>query len=514
MANTENCTRAWGAHWKGSVAAVAVTAVLLGGCVRPTALDQAALADRVSHDLEHMYADQEPVHGSINLYEAMARGLKYNLDKRLKTMERHLSVARLRHVSVDMLPQAAARAGWRVRDPVRGSSSRSLITGNQSLEVSTSEDKRIRYADLHMVWNLLDFGLSYLRAKQEADQVLIAEERRVKVVQNLIMDIRTAYWRAVAAQKLLPRIGRLIHQIEHAIARSRRVAKSGAGEPADELRLQRKLLAHKRDLVEVRRKLSVARGELAALMNVKPGTKFRLHTGGHHGFHVPHLKGRVADIEFAALLSRPELREEHLKRRISRTEVRAAYVRLLPGVELRSGKNYDSNSFLLSSDWSDAGVLITKNLVELATAPIAIDYAKKGVKVADARRRALSMAVIAQIHIALHRFAMAKDTFKVSRRLYRVDYRLSRIAREGEANQDTSGAEALAARSQAMVSALHYYTAYADVQNAYGRILNSVGTQRVPESLERLSVKALSKRLHGLLKSYHRPTKSWKLASR
>lgn len=49
------------------------------------------------------------------------------------------------------------------------SSSRSVLTGRQSLEPSTSQDRRRATADLTASWNVLDFGVSYYQAQQQAD---------------------------------------------------------------------------------------------------------------------------------------------------------------------------------------------------------------------------------------------------------------------------------------------------------------------------------------------------------
>ena len=504
----------WGRRSALALGFMAAASVALGGCVRPSPLAEDEIAERVGADLADIYAEQEPVTGAISINEAVARALKYNLDKRLKLMEYGLAKSGLRYKQVGMLPQLAAQAGWRSRNNFRGSSSRSLITGNQSLEVSTSEDKRVRYADLQVVWNLLDFGLTYLRSRQEADKVLIAEERRLKVVQNLVLDVRDAFWRAVAAQRLMPRINGLIGEMGGAIKRSQRVHRSGDGEPGDELHLQRSLLVHKRDMMEVRRKLAIAKSELAALMNLAPGSQFKVRTGKGHRYHVPHLRGAIEDLEVAALSNRPEMREEDYKHRISVTEVHASYVRLLPGIELRKGKNYDSNSFLFNAEWGNTGVLLTKNLMELATAPIAIDYARKGEETAVARRKALSMAVLAQVHIALHRYALARDIYKVSSSIYSVDRKLSDIASHGAANEGTSQADALEARSRRVVSALRFYTSYADVQAAFGRILNSVGAHRYPRGIEDADIKTLAQEIAGTLNDWHPPVPEWKMASR
>jgi outer membrane protein, multidrug efflux system len=492
---------------------IASLAIALSGCAAmPTPLTDGERELRVQADLGSMFKDQEPIQGAIDLDEAVARGLKYNLDKRLKQMERALVEAGNAHVAAGMLPRLASSAGYRARDTFRGSSSRSLITGAQSLEVSTSEDKEVSTLDLAVVWNVLDFGLTYLKSKQQADQTLIAEERRLKVAQNVVLDIRDAYWRSVAAETMLPRVGRLIDRIEGALVRSRGVVKSGSGEPNDELRQQRELLSNLRDLAEIRRKLSLAKSELAALMNVPRGAQFKIVIPGA-GLTTPRLKADVTALEDTALLNRPELREEDYKKRISRTELDAAWVRLLPGFELRAGTNFDSNSFLADSNWNDAAAVITKNLMELIAAPRAIAFAEREVDVADSRRLALSMAVIAQLHIALQRYAMAQDVFTVNKRLLDVDRQLSVIADNSTEASATAEVEALSALARKTVSELQYYTAYADVQNAHARILNSLGLPRPPEGIEAAPIADLKLSVHAMLNDWQGSVASLTVAS-
>ena len=452
--------------------ACSLAALLAAGCVRPEPLSDETVHQRVGADLAAMYANQTPVAGAIGLNEAIARALKYNLDKSLKTLERELVNARLETVQMSMLPQAAVKAGWRGRDTYRGSSSRSLLTNRQSLETSTSEDLNVRSTDLHAIWNVLDFGLTYFRSRQEADQVLIAEERRIKTIQNLIQDTRDAYWRAVASERLLPEVRTTLGMIDDAIARSNQVTDNGTADPADELKWQHVLLVHQRELTEVRRKLALAKSELAALMNLPPGTEFRLAAPRRLDLRAPGLAGSSTELAAIALASRPELREEDYKGRIAEVELRMAYVRLLPGIEISKGTNYDSNSFLYDRHWLDTGALVTKNLMELVAAPRNIAFAETNIAVADARRLALSMAVITQLHLSLQRLAVANEVLAVTSRLAVVDDRIADIAASAERKHGGSAAEAIQAQSQRVVTQLQQYVAYSDVQNAYGRVLN------------------------------------------
>jgi outer membrane protein len=53
---------------------------------------------------------------------------------------------------------------------------------------------------------VLDFGVSYYRAQQKADQILMAEERRRKVIQNVLQDVRNSLLAgALGAQRLIRR---------------------------------------------------------------------------------------------------------------------------------------------------------------------------------------------------------------------------------------------------------------------------------------------------------------------
>ena len=148
-------------------------------------------------------ANQEPVTGPIDLYEAMARALKYNLDYRVEAMNQQVKARELNLASYDMLPQLVANGSYYGRSNQAGASSLSLLTNRQSLEPSTSSDRDIAAGDLTLSWDVLDFGISYIRAHQKADQVLIAAEERRKVANRVVEDVRTAYYRAVSAERLL-----------------------------------------------------------------------------------------------------------------------------------------------------------------------------------------------------------------------------------------------------------------------------------------------------------------------
>ncbi len=160
---------------------MSLLALVVSGCaVTSEPIDRSVSEQRARTDLQSMYKDQEPLSGPLTLHQAMARAVKYNLEGRLKIMEEALAKRQLDLASFDMLPRMALDAGYVGRNNVNASSSQSVETGTQSLEPSTSQDRDREVADLTMVWNVLDFGVSYISAKQAGDQRLIVQERRAQ----------------------------------------------------------------------------------------------------------------------------------------------------------------------------------------------------------------------------------------------------------------------------------------------------------------------------------------------
>ena len=200
-----------------------VLASLLEGCaVHPQPLSTAAIQERADIDLAEVAMDQEPQANAIGLYEAMARAIKYNLDLKVEQMQAALRLQELDLAHWDFLPQIVANSGYAARNNVNASSSVDVMSGIESLRTSTSQERRINTADIGFSWNVLDFGLSYVRAEQAADKALIQEEMQRKVVQRIVEDVRTAYWRAVSAERLMRKLQALEKRTAAALFNARK----------------------------------------------------------------------------------------------------------------------------------------------------------------------------------------------------------------------------------------------------------------------------------------------------
>jgi multidrug efflux system outer membrane protein len=466
---------------------ISVLALAVGGCaVTSQPIDRSVSEQRAQQDLATMFKDQEPLSGPLTLHEAMARAVKYNLEARLKVMEEAMAQRQVDLATFDMLPRMALSAGYAGRNNVSASSSQSVNTGTQSLEPSTSQDRDRGVADLTMVWNVLDFGVSYVSAKQQGDQRLIVQERRRKVVHTIIQDVRSAYWRAVAADRLLTQIDSLMARVAQARDNSQRLSEQRIGDPIQALSYQRALIEATRQLEEQRRALSLAKTELATLINLPLGTQVEL--APDTGYQMPELKVELDTLEQEALASRPELREQDYQARISAAETRKAMLRLLPGLEFSAGGHYDSNSFLVNQSWADYGVKVTWNLFNVLSAPAAIDVAKAGQEVVDARRQAMSMAILAQLHVANANFREAQRQFQTSQQLAGLDGQIVEQLRNRYQAQGIGELELIQGELNTLQADLRRDLAYAELRNSYGQLFASVGLDPLPESVASDSV--------------------------
>ncbi|MFL1547401.1 TolC family protein [Pseudomonas sp. O64] len=469
-------------------------ALAISGCaVTSEPIERSVSEQRARTDLQNMYKDQEPLRGPLTLHQAMARAVKYNLEGRLKIMEEALAKRQLDLASFDMLPRMALDAGYVGRNNVSASSSQSVRTGTQSLEPSTSQDRDREVADLTMVWNVLDFGVSYISAKQQGDQRLIVQERRRKVINTIVQDVRSAYWRAMAAERLLKQIDSLMVRVDTARKNSQSMSEQRIGEPVQALGYQRSLIEATRQLEEQRRALSLAKTELATLINLPLGTNLTLATDD--GYQVPELKVDLAKLEQEALTSRPELREQDYQTRISAAETRKAMLRLLPGLEFSAGGHYDSNSFLVEQGWADYGVKITWNLFNVISAPAAINVAKAGEEVAAARREAMSIAVLAQLYVANANYQEALRQFKTSQQLSDIDGQIVGQLRNRHQAAGIGELELIQGELNNLQADLRRDLSYADLRNAYGQIFASAGLDPLPDQVQSTDVQAIANAL-------------------
>ncbi|MBB3809261.1 TolC family protein [Pseudochelatococcus contaminans] len=448
--------------------------------------------ERAAKDRAALEVHSPPPTKPITLEEAQARALVYNLDHRLRLFNATLQDRQLDLTRMDLLPSLTANAGYVSRDKDLVSSSASYQTGQvvQSNFETTSTDRQRTFGDLTLSWNVIDFGVSYLQAKQQADRVIIAEEQRRRVVNNIFQQVHGAYWGAVSAEKVVPRIKPVIAEARKALAQSRAAGDERLQNPAEALQYQRDLLELIQQLESVEDQLSVAKTELAQLMGLRPGTNYRLAPPPRETAR--RLKLSIDQMEQIALVNRPELREEAYNARIVLNEGRRAILQLVPGVTMLASINYDSNSYLLYNDWREAGLRLAANIVRLASMPSVIKLGKAQNEIAESRRLAMAMSVIAQVQIATRQYAIAYSTYERSRELEIINRKIAALKVSEQEADSASQFDLIREKANALFSELRSNRTLADLQRADANIRATLGVDPLAPNTNISSLQELS----------------------
>ncbi len=473
--------------------AVALAAVLsLSGClVKPHALNKEEIQARAVKDFQAISSIEEPLTGPIDLYEALARAVKYNLDAKVKAMQVQLAHQQLNIAHYSLLPQVSANAGFDGRNNFSGGVGQSIVTGRQAVEPFTSAEKNIMSGNLALSWDVLDFGLSFVRAQQAADNVMIAEEEKRRIAVRLVQEVRSAYWRAVSAERVLPRIQFLNDSVAKALDNAQQIVDRKLQAPLTPLNYQRDLLNIQREVRRLFRELSTAKTQLASMMGVSPGTPFKLvippsETG------VPTVNLDSQKMEEQALLLRPELRAIDYKKRINAKEAKAVFLELFPSLKVSFGGYYNSNSFLFYQNWLTYAAQVSWNLLSVFRTPAKLKAIDAHGQMLDAQSLALSLSILTEVHVGAVQFVQAKEEYQDARNYQRAQNAIVEHTTNLWLTQRTNDLTLIRERVNAVAADVRLDTARSGLESAYATLMASQGEEAVPVSMGEQSVVQLA----------------------
>lgn len=455
---------------------LATAAILISGCsVKPQPYTEGQMLTLALTDQRAM-AEGVPglaEDGRLSLEEAVIRAIAFNLDHRLVLSENMAAESERVLAAVSMLPDVSANGNFYDRSNTNASSSMSYRTRQQSLEPSFSSRPGRQWGSLEFSWSILDLGLSYYQAKQQADRVLISLERRRRVINTIVKDVLAAYYRAQAAQSYLGRLRPLISEAETALAQYRRIEKEQASPLPEVLDNQRRLVATIAQLKRIEGDLKQSRVQLAALCNFPLRDDFSLIT---KPLPLPKIKQSIEELELMGLQRRPELREERYQERVDIAAVKQEFLKMFPAVRLLASFNLDANPYLVYDHWSEAGIQVSASLLKLAvTGPKGKKAAEARQEMSQMRRLALSMGAIVQINLSRHQYDLSLGELKTADTLRGIEERLLTQLRR-ETDLEANGRLALVQQqSLAFSSALSRDLALVDAYTALGNLYFALG---------------------------------------
>ena len=363
-------------------------------------------------------------------------------------------------------------------------------------DYTISSERNQRTGEYGFTWNALDFGLSYVRAGQQADRYLISKELERKAVQNLTREIIYAYWKTISADYLLGQISPLMDKVNSALEDMEYIETLLLSSPMDALLYQKELLDVAQILDTQQRALMDARVELAGLMGLLPDEKYVLV---HTAQPLTELRMDLKRQEETALFSRPELLEIAYQERVNAKEARARMLSLFPSLRLDANWTYDSNKYLYNKNNFEYGALLGVNLLNVFQQFNNSDINELNERIIKEQRLALSMTILSQVHIAninyaqtLREYSNARQYLEVSQRINDLISNAQKISRFGEL-------EIIREEASLLVAKLRNDIAFAEMQYSLGSLYSSVGMNFVPNNALEMDEQELAKNIENNL---------------
>ena len=435
----------------------------------------------------------KPVGEVLGLNEAIARAIKYNMDYRTKMMEEAIAMGVNDLSNYDMLPKVVANAGYNYRNNDFITSAKGAYTGTPSTsEPYLNSDQKYSTSNLNLSWNLLDFGVSYYTAKQNADRILIASEKRRRTMHVLVQDVQTAYIRAASAQKLKADIKKTIHEANEALAKSKGIEDEGLQSPLETLRFEKSLLDNIKILETVDQELSTAMLELNQLVNLPANSKYELKDPDTFQAPSSFTNRTVEEFEVRALLRNADLNESIYNARVARQEVHKSLLKILPNLNFTLSPQQSSNSYWINKEWMDGSAMLSFNLWNVLTYSDTKKIARLNDELALEKRAMVQMAVVTQVYLAKMQLLSMDELYKRSSEIDAVDTRIARIVSIRQKEGAASKAEEVAANASMILSRLRKYQALSQLFLASGKMQATIGLEPEIENVNHMGLEELT----------------------
>ena len=168
---------------------------------------------------------------------------------------------------------------------------------------------------------------------------------------------------------------------------------------------------------------------------------------------------------------------------------------MFPNLSFNYGNKYDTDRYLLSNNWNEAGMQLSFNLMNLLTAGTQMKLAEAGVALADQRRMATQAAVLTQVHLTRLQVINARSQFERADAIYDTDSKIAEVMRTRESVQAQSKLDMVSTETASILSLLRRYQALAQVQVAENRMLATLGLEPQIGSTHELPLNELTEQI-------------------
>ncbi len=423
-------------------------------------------------DLHLRKARSISVPSPLSVEAAIRLAWEHNLERALLQQERAIEKEKATGEMLKMLPAVRVRLDESYRNELAASSSESVDTGQESLEPSRSSEQHARRTSVGFTWELVDFGLSYLGARQSARRVDILTQRLDRMRQRLALDVTRAYWQLAIASVAQARAEHVLTEAREREARLQEQIEQKTLSDTDALEQQKQLLRMEWTLSVYQGRVAETRTRLAELIGLAPGTAFVL-PDPPEVTTISEPVCALPQLETEALQNRPELREQDLHERIAIQDVRASLMRICPTLDLYGRRHYDDNPYLYKQYWNTVGVDVAWNLLALPRRILEWKAAKADVELVRIRRVLLAQGILTQVHLAAVDLEAAYRRARLTERMFRVQERLLAALRKRE--REVGARAVFNAQVDTLLARVRHMNAHAEYMVAGARLDNALG---------------------------------------
>lgn len=439
----------------------------------PTATPHRDLLRMENLEEDTFEIDRTPVPTKpLKYHEVVELSLEQNLDLKVKEQEWRIKQEIATSATWKILPSLILTSEQYGRNRNTGSSSQSLTNQPPAPPSISSEQHDLTY-DLTYTWNLLDFGLAYGRARQDANKELMAELEYRRVKQNLILEVTKSYWKAQLAQRGVERSQDLIERINGYQEKLRHFSENSTIPATPSLKMDAQLSKLKLQLQDFHHDFVTAKVQLAQFMGLKDSDSFEL-------VRVDMLDPTVLDLNWEkmqdiALVNRPETYNRDLEEKVFTEEIRNQALLMAPSVGLYGATKYDSNKFLLFNKWLQAGLRVTYNLFNIPAAYYDMKTAEEQRALVVKNRVALSLGIITQLQLAILLYLDANENYQIAKEYANAQKKLLSQAQTIEKVGEYHEGDVLGYRSDAFLAEMTAFEKYGDLMTSVETINNTLG---------------------------------------
>jgi multidrug efflux system outer membrane protein len=394
-----------------------ITSLLVSCTIKPEKITNTEKIAATKATLNTLHIDDGSKEFKIDLRKAIALAMDSNLEYRIKKVQSALAYKQYDLAKTELYPNIDLKSDYnnRNRDYIKTLGD---VSGGTSAAQSLIPHT-IKTGSVVFNWDILDFGLSYVRAKQAADRYLLAVEQRKQMAATIINDVIKNYTLAYYGQELNEQLQEIETSVNDAITITDKAIEQEVGE-------RQLILGYRKALIEDYRQakdnviyFNQSRDKLLNLINYNAKVKMedvqlKLAAPDPYLLKLPSLNSDLLHLDTIALFFRPELSESIYKIREIEKQKAVTILEKLPSLGFNLGYNYDSDKYLKFQNWWSHNLNLAWNLLHMATIPAAIDTVETQLETARLTHLASSAVILGEVRVLLYNYRMKKYDFHLA----------------------------------------------------------------------------------------------------